>query len=171
MGLLLAQAPCITFVLGRGYPLSGHARAPREDVRDGDPRQHGPTTAGAEGVQWRASVTAHHSPRSHARPPSLRAPSQPFIHKLYTMVSSEATAHILGWSEDGAALELNQLEMFVSELLPLYFKHTNLSSFVRQLNTSALAPVSAERPRRGAASTVHAAARCKLLALRAVSTC
>jgi len=61
--------------------------------------------------------------------------SQPFIHKLYTMVSEPETAHIVNWSPDGNGLLLLNLEAFVKEILPIYFKHTNLSSFVRQLNT------------------------------------
>ena len=70
--------------------------------------------------------------------------AKPFIHKLYTMVSEPETAHIFDWSTDGNAIELLDLEAFVSELLPVYFKHGNLSSFVRQLNTYGFSKTSSD---------------------------
>lgn len=60
---------------------------------------------------------------------------KPFIQKLHTMVSDPATSSYFTWTKDGSAVTIINVERFVSELLPLYFKHSNLSSFVRQLNT------------------------------------
>lgn len=61
--------------------------------------------------------------------------SKPFIQKLYQMTSDLSNASMVGWTEDGRALAVVDIEPFVAQLLPFYFKHSNLSSFVRQLNT------------------------------------
>ena len=60
---------------------------------------------------------------------------KPFVHKLFTMVSDASTMDIFSWSADGTAVEVLDLERFVSDMLPVYFKHSNFSSFIRQLNT------------------------------------
>jgi len=60
---------------------------------------------------------------------------KPFINKLWSMVNNPSTSSTMTWTPDGSALTIIGIEPFVSELLPLYFKHSNLSSFVRQLNT------------------------------------
>lgn len=51
------------------------------------------------------------------------------------MVSDPTTDDYFRFTPDGSGLTILNVERFVSELLPLYFKHSNLSSFVRQLNT------------------------------------
>ena len=61
--------------------------------------------------------------------------AKPFIQKLYKMVDDPATAAIVDWTANGTAFQILQMEPFVQEQLPLYFKHANLSSLVRQLNT------------------------------------
>mmetsp|Transcript_20768 Transcript_20768/g.46475 ORF Transcript_20768/g.46475 Transcript_20768/m.46475 type:complete len:379 (-) Transcript_20768:1729-2865(-) len=60
---------------------------------------------------------------------------KPFLAKLYKMVDEEETSNIISWTVPGDALVIHDVEAFVSQLLPQYFKHSNLSSFVRQLNT------------------------------------
>ena len=60
---------------------------------------------------------------------------KPFISKLHSMVADPNTDDYFTWTSDGSGLTILNVERFVSELLPLYFKHSNLSSFVRQLNT------------------------------------
>lgn len=41
---------------------------------------------------------------------------------------------IAAWSEDGNSFMIKNVEKFASTLLPQYFKHSNFSSFARQLN-------------------------------------
>eukprot|EP00908_Phaeocystis_cordata_P021984 Transcript_4393.p1 GENE.Transcript_4393~~Transcript_4393.p1 ORF type:complete len:426 (-),score=156.05 Transcript_4393:70-1209(-) len=41
----------------------------------------------------------------------------------------------MSWTPNGDAIVVHQPEAFAQQLLPLYFKHNNFSSFVRQLNT------------------------------------
>ncbi|KAL1510521.1 hypothetical protein AB1Y20_006824 [Prymnesium parvum] len=60
---------------------------------------------------------------------------KPFLAKLYKMVDDPETDHIITWLPSGDGLIIQEVESFVSMLLPQYFKHSNLSSFVRQLNT------------------------------------
>ncbi|KAI9137844.1 HSF-type DNA-binding-domain-containing protein [Paraphysoderma sedebokerense] len=57
-----------------------------------------------------------------------------FIQKLYTMVQDESVQHLICWSESGDVFRVISPSEFSKEILPNYFKHSNLSSFIRQLN-------------------------------------
>jgi hypothetical protein len=60
---------------------------------------------------------------------------QPFISKLYNILTHDTTAHhSLAWSPDGEALIITDPESLKSQILPKYFKHDQISSFTRQLN-------------------------------------
>ncbi|KAL0240186.1 hypothetical protein I308_106734 [Cryptococcus tetragattii IND107] len=57
-----------------------------------------------------------------------------FLNKLYTMVSDSEVDDLIYWSESGDSFFVPNAELFGRELLPRWFKHSNFSSFVRQLN-------------------------------------
>ncbi|XP_074358057.1 heat stress transcription factor A-7a-like isoform X1 [Apium graveolens] len=59
----------------------------------------------------------------------------PFLNKTFDMVDDPATAHIVSWSRGGFSFSVWDPNVFSTNLLPRYFKHSNFSSFVRQLNT------------------------------------
>mmetsp|Transcript_39764 Transcript_39764/g.68179 ORF Transcript_39764/g.68179 Transcript_39764/m.68179 type:complete len:397 (+) Transcript_39764:51-1241(+) len=67
--------------------------------------------------------------------PSSSGAPKPFLVKLFKMVEDPATESIISWLPAGDGLVVHDVEQFVAQLLPQYFKHSNLSSFVRQLNT------------------------------------
>ncbi|KAJ2635072.1 Heat shock transcription factor [Coemansia sp. RSA 1286] len=58
----------------------------------------------------------------------------PFLNKLYSMVDDSASDDLIRWSDDGNSFLVIRHEEFSKEVLPRFFKHSNFSSFVRQLN-------------------------------------
>ncbi|RDI88663.1 hypothetical protein Vi05172_g1035 [Venturia inaequalis] len=56
-----------------------------------------------------------------------------FIHKLYNMLEDTSIAHLISWSNTNESFVMSPSTEF-SKVLSSYFKHTNISSFVRQLN-------------------------------------
>ncbi|ORZ38942.1 HSF-type DNA-binding-domain-containing protein, partial [Catenaria anguillulae PL171] len=59
--------------------------------------------------------------------------SQSFVHKLFKMVNDTTTDHIVRWTGSGESFIIDQVPEF-EKLLPRYYKHSNLSSFIRQAN-------------------------------------
>ncbi|KAI1855306.1 hypothetical protein JX266_000171 [Neoarthrinium moseri] len=56
-----------------------------------------------------------------------------FIHKLYNMLEDPNIQHLISWSPSNDSFVMSPSPEF-SKVLAQYFKHTNNSSFVRQLN-------------------------------------
>ncbi|KAI9373968.1 HSF-type DNA-binding-domain-containing protein [Aspergillus egyptiacus] len=56
-----------------------------------------------------------------------------FIHKLYNMLEDQSIQHLISWSNTNDSFVMSPTSEF-SKVLAQYFKHTNISSFVRQLN-------------------------------------
>lgn len=56
-----------------------------------------------------------------------------FIHKLYNMLEDRSIQHLISWSNTNESFVISRSNEF-SKVLAQYFKHTNISSFVRQLN-------------------------------------
>ncbi|KAI8057460.1 hypothetical protein BDF21DRAFT_160256 [Thamnidium elegans] len=57
-----------------------------------------------------------------------------FLNKLYNMVDDHTTDELIRWSDDGLSFIVVRHEEFAKKVLPRFFKHSNFSSFVRQLN-------------------------------------
>ena len=60
-------------------------------------------------------------------------PKSLFLIKLYTILSHYNNIKIIKWCEDGHSFIISNVNYFVKKVLPLYFRHQNYSSFVRQL--------------------------------------
>ncbi|XP_071444638.1 heat shock factor protein isoform X2 [Hetaerina americana] len=57
-----------------------------------------------------------------------------FLTKLWKLVEDPATNGLITWSSEGSSFLIRNQAQFSRELLPLYYKHNNLASFIRQLN-------------------------------------
>ncbi|KAL1925233.1 uncharacterized protein VTP21DRAFT_116 [Calcarisporiella thermophila] len=57
-----------------------------------------------------------------------------FVRKLYRMVGDERYQDLIYWSAAGDSFFVHNTPRFSQEVLPSMFKHSNFSSFVRQLN-------------------------------------
>ncbi|GKY97774.1 hypothetical protein MPSEU_000735600 [Mayamaea pseudoterrestris] len=56
-----------------------------------------------------------------------------FLKKAFTMITT-CNPDIASWSDDGLSFVVYDKEKFASVVIPEFFKHSNFSSFVRQLN-------------------------------------
>ncbi|XP_069738188.1 heat shock factor protein 1 isoform X4 [Phaenicophaeus curvirostris] len=57
-----------------------------------------------------------------------------FLTKLWTLVEDPDTDALICWSPSGNSFHVFDQGQFAKEVLPKYFKHNNMASFVRQLN-------------------------------------
>ncbi|XP_015212965.2 heat shock factor protein 1 isoform X1 [Lepisosteus oculatus] len=57
-----------------------------------------------------------------------------FLTKLWTLVEDPDTDSLICWSPNGTSFHVFDQGRFSKEVLPKYFKHNNMASFVRQLN-------------------------------------
>ncbi|XP_026527800.1 heat shock factor protein 4 [Notechis scutatus] len=57
-----------------------------------------------------------------------------FLTKLWTLVEDPETNHLICWNTNGTSFHVFDQSQFAKEVLPKYFKHNNMASFVRQLN-------------------------------------
>ncbi|XP_077637582.1 heat shock factor protein 1 [Lonchura striata] len=57
-----------------------------------------------------------------------------FLSKLWTLVEDPETDALICWSPSGSSFHVFDQGQFSKEVLPKYFKHSNMASFVRQLN-------------------------------------
>lgn len=65
---------------------------------------------------------------------SAVASSNGFLAKLFSILSATDCSHIVSWNPNGTRFVVHDTDAFCSQVLPHYFKHNNLASFVRQLN-------------------------------------
>jgi hypothetical protein len=68
-----------------------------------------------------------------------------FIQKVYDLVQDPETAETVSWEEPGDSFVIWRVGDFTEKVLPAYFKHSNMSSFVRQLNQYGFHKISHER--------------------------
>ncbi|KAJ0254778.1 Heat stress transcription factor A-6b [Hirschfeldia incana] len=69
----------------------------------------------------------------------------PFLTKTYDLVEDSRTNHVVSWSQANNSFIVWDPQSFSVTLLPIFFKHNNFSSFVRQLNTYGFRKVNPDR--------------------------
>ncbi|EMD60941.1 hypothetical protein GGP41_009884 [Bipolaris sorokiniana] len=108
-----------------------------------DRTPQGPFQSQAQSHAQREGATdsGNTSPNGNAAPAvgAAAAAQQPkvvqtaFIHKLYNMLEDQSIQHLISWASTNESFVMSPSSEF-SKVLSSYFKHTNISSFVRQLN-------------------------------------
>ncbi|KAJ4840079.1 hypothetical protein Tsubulata_030774 [Turnera subulata] len=76
---------------------------------------------------------------------SRKASPPPFLLKTYMLVEDPATDDVISRNGEGTGFVVWQPAEFARDLLPTLFKHSNFSSFVRQLNTYGFRKVATSR--------------------------
>lgn len=57
-----------------------------------------------------------------------------FLEKLYDIMENKSVQSYISWQPDGLSFLIKDVQAVSESVLPYYFKHNNIQSFVRQLN-------------------------------------
>lgn len=57
-----------------------------------------------------------------------------FLSKLFLILENQDVNQIISWSPEGDKFQIINSLKFQNDVIPMYFKHKNLKSFIRQLN-------------------------------------
>ncbi|CAG5144119.1 uncharacterized protein ALTATR162_LOCUS1483 [Alternaria atra] len=131
-------------------PSSGSTLAPPRDPMDITPAsstmgppsdRNGTSSFQSQSQREGNGDSGNTSPNGNAAPAvgAAAAAQQPkvvqtaFIHKLYNMLEDQSIQHLISWASTNESFVMSPSSEF-SKVLSSYFKHTNISSFVRQLN-------------------------------------
>jgi hypothetical protein len=57
-----------------------------------------------------------------------------FLLKLYQILDKKEYSDIISWGDNGKYFIVKNLNAFSDTILPIYFKHNNFASFVRQVS-------------------------------------
>ena len=69
--------------------------------------------------------------------PLTHRPIPPFVKSLWRMVTDESpSSSCISWTSDGKGFVVHDRDQFAVEILPKYFKHSNFTSFTRQVRLS-----------------------------------
>ncbi|KAM3140953.1 hypothetical protein pb186bvf_006964 [Paramecium bursaria] len=55
-----------------------------------------------------------------------------FLKTAHQLVQNQIGNEIIGWNKNGTKIVIRNRRLFVSDILPQYFKHSNYTSFLRQ---------------------------------------
>jgi len=67
-----------------------------------------------------------------------------FLSKTFTIFNTESYAQYCGFSPDGEVIVIHNVHEFAAKILPRHFKHSNMQSFVRQLNMYGFRKITSE---------------------------
>lgn len=61
--------------------------------------------------------------------------ASPFVLKIYEMLADIQFKSLISWSNNGTSFIIHDNHKFAVEVLPRFFRHNNISSFICQLNS------------------------------------
>ncbi|GAA5822464.1 hypothetical protein JCM10212_000550 [Sporobolomyces blumeae] len=114
----------------------GGGTSKASEKRSRDDEAGGTKDHGTEQRLFACEPLAENRPSTSARPIGTTKGNSKalFIDKLYDILQDPGYRHLVVYGSDGKSFEVLDTVRFAREVLPLYFKHANFSSFVRQLN-------------------------------------
>lgn len=68
------------------------------------------------------------------KPHKKRIPTPKFLSILNQILSDSKNFETISWNESGNVIIIKDKDRFIENILPFYFSHQNMSSFIRQLN-------------------------------------
>ncbi|XP_055804650.1 heat stress transcription factor A-6a-like [Solanum dulcamara] len=68
--------------------------------------------------------------------------ASPFVLKIYEMLADIQFKSLISWSNNGTSFIIHDNHKFAVEVLPRFFRHNNISSFICQLNSYGFKKVS-----------------------------
>lgn len=66
------------------------------------------------------------------QPLSKQTPA--FLEKLFDILDDSSYSSYISWQPDGTSFIIKKVNEFSEKVLPKYFKHSNIQSYIRQLN-------------------------------------